>query len=375
MKYSLTLIIYFFINILNAQELVYKDEEICKSIKKGLDKMYNFEFTEAESIFADIKKKYPANPAYDFLMAMNCFIKMYANNTYTEKSLEYFEWLNSTIEKNTKLEIKYPNNPEVIFYYMSAYSSMTLYYAQRKETMKALGYAKKTYDYFKQGYQLKEQYHELYFSAGIYDFYREQYPETHPVYKSFMWLFSPGDKAKGIKQLKYAADNTIFTSTEAHFFIMLLNIKYESQFKDAAIHGAYLHKKYPRNLNYLARYIEALLLSENYTEAETLIVKISGSNKKIYDMAYYLFKAIILEKKDKNYDLALGYYAKAIQLAKQVEFPVNDLLGHAYWGLGRIFENKNDPKNAILYYEKAIDKSDYQFIKQEAKIALDKIKK
>ena len=33
------------------------------------------------------------------------------------------------------------------------------------------------------------------------NYFREKYPERHPIYHSLIWLFKEGDKAKGLKQL------------------------------------------------------------------------------------------------------------------------------------------------------------------------------
>lgn len=370
MKYLLLLYLITFSILATAQELVYKDEKTCALIKHGLDNMYNLEFEVSEKTFAEVQKKYPQNPAYDFLMAMNTFVKMYANNTYKEKSIENFNYLLKALDKTKILEKKYPNNPEVIFFYMSVYSSITLYYSQRKETLKAISYAKKTYDYLRQGYEMKDTYHELYFSAGIYDFYREQYPETHPVYKSFMWLFAEGSKIKGVKELQYAADNALFTRTEAHGYLTTVHIKYLSNFKEAASHAEYLHKKFPNNLIFTTRNVEALLLGGSYDEAEKILPLLANTNRKIFEMAYFIFKGIILEKRDKKPDLAMGYYGKAIQASKLVEFPVNDFLGHAYIGIARVFKQKGDVKNAKIYFEKALAESQYVSIKKEAESEL-----
>lgn len=366
MKYIL--LFYFIICCITApaQDLIYKDEKTSALIKHGLDKMYNLEFEESEKSFAEVHKKYSQSPAYDFLMAMNTFVKMYATNTYKEKSIDNYNYLLKALEKTKVLEKKYPNNPEVLFFYMSVYSSITLYYSHRKETLKAISYAKKTYDYLREGYSMKDSYYELYFSAGIYDFYREQYPETHPVYRSFMWLFAEGSKTKGVKELQYAANNALFTRTEAHAYLTTINIKYLSNFAEAVVHAEYLHKKFPNNLIFTTRNIEAHLLGGNYNQAEKILPLLANTNRKIFEMAYYIFKGIILEKRDKKPDLAMGYYGKAVQVSKLVEFPVNDFLGHAYIGIARIFKQRGEVKNAKVYFEKALAESQYLSIKKEA---------
>ncbi len=370
MKYILPLLMCLYSATAMGQDLVYKDEKTCAIVKHGLDKMYNMEFDDSEKLFLEVKKKYPSSPAYDFLMSMHTFQKIFYNNTYKEQSTETLNWLLLALEKTKKIDAKYPDNPEVVFFYMSIYSTITLYYSQRKETLKAINYAKKTYDYMRQGYALKDTYHELYFSAGIYDFYREQYPESHSVYKSFMWLFAPGNKVRGVKELETASESSIFTRTEAHFYLAIVRIKYLSKYQDALINTEYLYKNYPQNINFFARHIEALLMAGKYEEAEKLLPQMANTQRKVFDMAYHIFKGIWYEKKSKNMELAMGHYAKAIQIAKQVEFPVNDFLGHAYIGIARIFKFKGEQKNAEVYFKKTVEESSYEALKKEAMVNL-----
>ena len=251
MKIFYVFLFFFFHTSASSQNLVYNDQEIKILIKSGLDKTYNFEFDSAEKIYAQVKVKYPLNPAYNFLMALNSYWKMFYFNNYKEKSSEYLKFLEDALQQTEQLDKIAHNNPETIFFYLAIHSSFALYFVQNKEKMKAVGSAKKTYDNIRNGYPLKEKYAELYFSSGIYDFYREQYPITHPVYKSFLWMFAPGSKQKGLQELLMASKYSVFSRTEAKFYLVMILLKYENDPTGALLHADGLIKQYPKNMNFL----------------------------------------------------------------------------------------------------------------------------
>lgn len=355
-----------------AQDFVYYDKEIRDVIKAGLDKSYNFEFDAAEKIYQEVRIKYPRNPAYNFLMAMNCYWKMFYFNNYKEKSSEYIDLLEKALDQTEELAEKSKNNPEAIFFFLAIHSSFALYHVQNKENFKAITSAKKTYDYIREGYPLKEKYTELYFSAGIYDFYREQYPETHPGYKSVLWMFAPGSKEKGIEELEIATRTTVFSQTEARYFLVLILLKYQNVAALALPHAEYLIKKFPKNTNFLMRYTEALILNGNYEEAEKYAYHLNKQNQKIFQMVSFVFFGIIYEKHKLKPDQAKAYYLKSLKLSTEVDFPVNDYTGFAYAGLARIAASKGDIAQAKMYYEKALDASEYNTLVQEAERFLKK---
>lgn len=349
-----------------SQQYVYDDKHMRETIREGLDKSYNFEFEEAEKLYAEVKKKYPDNPAYNLLMSMNSYWKMFYFNNYNEKSKEYINYLENALQQTEKLDLKSKDHPETIFFFLAIHSSFALYHVQNKENLKAIGSAKKTYDYIRDGYPLKEKYAELNFSAGIYDFYREQYPETHPVYKTVLWMFAPGSKQKGLGELELASKTAVFTQTEAEYYLTLILLKYQGQPEAALHHAEALVKKYPRNFNFIMKYTECLVLSGKYGEAERYAYTLNKSGHQIFEMASFVFYGMTYEKFRKKPEQAKAYYLKALKLATEIDFPVNDYTGFAYAGLARIADSKGEKNKARQYYGKAQQNSDYNSVREES---------
>ena len=52
-----------------AQKTLFEDKHTLEIIQKGIDKTYNFEFDEADKLYAQVLKLYPNHPVYNILSA------------------------------------------------------------------------------------------------------------------------------------------------------------------------------------------------------------------------------------------------------------------------------------------------------------------
>ena len=64
-------------------------------------------------------------------------------------------------------------------------------------------------------------YPDFYFFTGLYNYYREAYPEAHPIYKVLAFLFPRGDREKGSAELQNAGANSIMLKAEAYSFLVI----------------------------------------------------------------------------------------------------------------------------------------------------------
>lgn len=348
------------------------DEATYKIIKDGLEKTYNFEFDAAENFYSQVKTIYPNHPAYDFLIAANLYWEMLYYDNYKEKSDEYFSHLNKALTLAEKFLEKNSKDVEGLFFTMAVESSLALYYAERKENLKTISHAKKAYSAMKEGFTLKEKYVDFYFSTGIYNYYVVQYPETHPVYKPFMFFFAKGNKEKGIKELIFSSEHGVFSSTEALHYLTNIFLKYENQPEKAVKYSQSLVSRYPNNYYFISRHLEGLLATGKFKEAEPLAYKLYKTGKKAFIMRSFIFYGILYEKHYKKYDEALEYYNAALRHAGQLSQPTGDWQAYANAGIARIYHLKGNTSKAIEYYKKVQDQADYTSLRKEAKEYLGK---
>ncbi|MBW8051669.1 MAG: hypothetical protein FVQ77_15295 [Cytophagales bacterium] len=354
-----------------SQNYIVDDKVSEELIVKGIDKLYNYEFEEAEVFFKKLKVRLPHHPIYPLLMALMTYWEMMP--VFDNKALfdQQEAYLARVLELSDSLLENDENNVELFYAKLTAHSYLSLLHSENNSSLQAVNEARKAYAYMKKGFKLKEQYPEFYFSTGLYNYYVVQYPETHPLYKPFMFFFPGGDKQKGLKQLKLAAQKAVFSKVEALEYLAHIYLKYESSPYKAIEFTQKLVDHYPKNLYMVTRHTEALIASAKYEDARPFISKLMNSGNDFFIMTGQLFVAITREKYMQNYLVAKTWYLKAITSGDKFEDFAHDYLSFAYTGLARIAIKEGNDKKAEKYYKKALDLTEYQWVIQEAKEYLD----
>lgn len=341
------------------------DEAAKNHIKQGMDKLYNMEFTEADQHFQKVKNAYINHPVGELLHA----IQIQWQNMPVEKNPIALNKYLTALEKSKKQaenlykEGKYKE--EATFFLIATYGYIALSYNYQKEYSKAVLEAKQAYGYLKEGMKYKNP--DFLFTTGLYNFYRIQYPETHPVVKPVMLFFEGGNKALGLQQLESAIQKATFSREEAAIYLTNIYLKYQNDRPKALHTAAYLGKKYPNNKLFTMRYAETLLLNGQFTEAEKQIDKLKNTpSNSLYWLAIHTFEGILAEIRDKDKPAAMQHYQKAAQMIADRRY-TSEYKGLAYLGLARNYSHLNQPEKAKLYAKKCQEIAEYHWVIEEAK--------
>jgi tetratricopeptide (TPR) repeat protein len=362
--------IFFFIFplILAAQNKRLLDDPIStKLVEKITLDMYNFNFGNSDQDLRIITERLPGHPVNSFLKAITLYWEKIPITSDKELFAKFQGYINETISISEKRLEENANDVEAIFFALSGYSLLAQYSAEDGNYLRALKEAKKAYNYMKKGFTLTDEYPEFYFTTGLYNYYREQYPESHPVYKPFVWVFASGNKELGLKQLNEATQKATFTKMEAMVYSAHINLRYEGEPEKALVYTNKLVSMFPNNLFYHTLYTENLMVLENYKGTYPSVEKLLASDNSFFKMAGQIFRGMIHEKERKEYRAAKAYYLKALQTGYNLEKKSNNTKSFAYMGLGRIYEIEGDKEKARYYFEKALDHAQYDAVKKEAK--------
>ena len=252
-------------------------------------------------------------------------------------------------------------NAEYLMSNLSARGLLLLYYADNDISMEVISLAASTYKYVKKAFDYQDTYPDFYFITGLYNYYREAYPEKHPIYKTLAFLFPKGDKEAGLRQLNYASRNAIFLKAEAYSFLSGIYISFENDYEQATYYSKTLHELYPGNLQYLTVYIKNLLLIRQYDDAEKLIVNSRRTAQNEYLKAQLnILQGIVFEKKYHNYSLARTYYLNGNHSCEAFGVYANEYMAYGYFGLSRIAGINNEIQLQKNYRKKALDLTDYE---------------
>jgi len=335
--------------LLHAQAM--RDTATLRLIYRGVDYIYDMQFARAREVLVEIEKDYPEHPMNYVLKGLMTYWENYPLTATSVARESYEEELKHAIELCEKKS--HPDDEaEYLMCNIGARGLLLLFYADNDLSMDVIPMASSTYSYLKQTFDFTGVYSDFYFFTGLYNYYREAYPEAHPVYKPAAIIFPKGDKARGLRELMKASKSAIILKAEAYSFLTGIYINFENDFQKARFFSKSLHELYPNNPEYLSEYIRNLLLLKEYDEAERLISagRLKASTD-YFKAQLLIFDGILFEKKYHDLKKAQAFYSKGIRdLASFGDFS-NDYAAYGYFGLSRISDKDSD-KHYKRYYRK-----------------------
>jgi hypothetical protein len=220
-----------------------------------------------------------------------------------------------------------------------------------------------TYKYLRRAFDFSSTCSDLYYFTGTYNYYREAFPKTYPVYKSLAFLFPHGNMEAGLKQLKTAAINSVLLSAESAYLLIWIYMGYENKLAESLYYCKTLHEKYPENPLYLESYIRNLLLMKYYDEADKLISFFpEEAGNKFFQAQFLILKGILQEKRYKNKKQAEQYYNKGISAISVFGKYGNEFAAYAYFGLSRVTDDNGEKHTHKTYRKEALKLADFKKI-------------
>ncbi len=294
----------------NAQvKSLSSDSKSLLKAQKAITFLYNWQFDSANLYIDELRVNFAQHPACPFFDAMLLFWQNIPKALTDSTYIEHIVLIEQSIAITQEMLEEEDENIEAIFFNLIGRGILMRYYAAVGQKMKAVGEARKVYKYTKKARGYKDDFIEFYFMVGLYDYFREAYPEKYPLYKPFAWFFELGDKEKGLKALEFAANNGVFSVPEALSYLAYIYDKYEKTPSVGIKYLARLGKRYPNNLWFQANYIRILIKMEKYelakTELHLLHAKVPTG---FYSVIANLFEAQISELYFKNPEKAFALY-------------------------------------------------------------------
>lgn len=337
-----------------------------QTVQKALDHIYNLEFAQADGLIRQLQTRYPQHPVASMLRATQLDIQNLPIAENNAAMTQFGQAVSQGMTLAKRMLDKDENDPEGVFFTLSAYSYMASLYHNQGESLKAVGESKKAYSYLRDGAKLLDKEPDFYFTTGLYNYYVERYPIDHPIVRPFMFFFADGDMAMGLKQMDVATRRAVFMRPVANYYLAHILLKHESNPVRANVYTSYLVEKYPKNPLFAMIQAESLLLSGRYADARPAVQQLRQFSNKLVPLAYQTFSGMLAEQADKNDKTAIDFYEAALKL------PANDAYtkeykAFAYSGLARIAARANDRPRAKAYYKKALDTAEYKTTVREAK--------
>ncbi len=354
----------------SAQQHLLQHQQALAEVKKGLYHIYNSDSQKASGVITQVERLMPQHPVGPMMRALNVNWSANPLESSSAQFKQLMGFLQISLDRTENLLQSDPNHMEGIFFAMAINSWLAQFYDEDGSTLKALGAAKRAYHYMKLGFEMMEESPEFYFSTGLYNYYRVQYPESNPVYKPFMWFFRSGDKQLGLQQLEHASKNATFTKAEAAMYLAHLNLRYEQKPELAVSYSKKLVDQYPNNVFFKINHAEALLAADKYRDALPIIKALITEEKPFYRMSGQIFYGIYLEKNQQNFTLADYWYRQALDTGKGLGRRADNKKSLAHAGIARLAHQSGQTAAAKDHYRQALKLAQYDSVKDQAKAYL-----
>lgn len=353
---------------------LFDNPELLELVKKGGHLIYNIKPEEANKVIIEVKERLPNHPIGHLMEALNIAWQEMPIRTTSSVFPKHRAALDKVIETALALREENSDHQEGIFFELSARGLLAEYYAKEGSYLKALGESRKMYSLMKKCFEYAEENVEFAFQIGLYNYFREMYPQRHPIYKPFMWVFRSGSIEKGLAQMNDAAKNGNLTKIEAHLYLSYIYIRYENDPDKAEGYLNNLVNEYPNNPYFKTKLIECLVLKEEYESALPSIDTLQTKADPYYKMCGEIFYGVYLEKHKKDLNQARNYYEQGLNTGEYYLDKGFYYRSVAYLGLGRIADRNNEFGKAEEYYHMAISIDENDLVTTEAKQRLKNLK-
>lgn len=354
LKSGLTAILLTF--VLQAHAQLFDNPNNIALVRRGIDYVYNIQPDSAEYYIGQLETRLPNHPCVPMLRALNVLWTHIPVVTVDSVFSDFSGHLRECIRRTAYLDGGRQEHPEAIFFEMSARGLLAEYYADAGQYMKALAEAGKAYDLIKSGFELTDQVPDFLLTTGVYNYFREKYPEKHPVYRPLLWFFRAGDVELGLAQITAATERALVTQVEAYVYLAYIYLRYEYKPEKAQRFLWELVKKYPNNFYIKAKLLESLTPKGDFEEAPMPYIKeLMHSERPYYKLAGKSFYGLYLEQVQKNEREALTYYKHALKAGERIESHGVYYKSLAHLGLGRIYQAHGKSDDARFHLEQVLE--------------------
>jgi hypothetical protein len=326
---------------------------------------YNFSFEKALQYQSELKLRSRGHPAPDFLEALIIYWQYFPLTPSDGASDRFVQLMDRSIVMAEAMIENEHTRVEGIFFDLFGRAFKAMYWADNGKPGKVIPDLRTMYNHTKEGFELKDELSEFYFSTGLYNYYIEAYPEVHPVYKPLVSFMQPGNRKLGLIQLNHAIYHTTYLRVEALLFMSIIQLKYENDLNTAALFAEQLHREYPRNIYYQGLLATILLHQDRFDRVRKVLDQMTGQDDPYSEMIRQLAGAFFSEKIPGDDASAGKKYQRTIDLADSFGPMADTFKAMGYMGLSRLYEQKGIYDEARRCARKASNYAPYSFIPDE----------
>lgn len=356
---TLILLVLFLPVVLKSQtpELV-NDRQFRPVARAAVDSIYNFQFEGARHLLQPWKRQYPDHPIWTLIEGMTDWWNVLSDLEDRSRDERFFDLMNRADYQSSQLLRENSRHADALIIKAVSNGYIARQYTNRNQWITGMNRARKAYNAYRYLQKLQPELWDLKLADGLKLYYAAHLPEAYPIVKTVSWFLPEGDKEKGLKYMRMAADSAIFAGAEALYFLGNIHYNYEHNFTRAARYFEQLYNTYPRNNYYARLLVQSYYRMDRYEDALMVIDStLARWNNRALPYQDVLteelmtWKGRILDEKGKNNE-AITAFEIAFKTGEQL--PRTEYRSyHAVSGyyLGKLLHNSGQSKRAIYYLE------------------------
>ena len=343
------------------------DIDIQIEATSAINKMYNYQFEEAEKEFRWLVSEYQNHPLPVFLLGLSSWWKIdaqssksYIGESQKENVLDknFLSLMDESINLSKQIYDQ-GNKVDGAFFLAASYGFKGRLLSERRKWSAAAFAGRNAIKYLKEIRKDDLMIPEISFGNGLFNYYSIWISERYPLLKPIIKLFPEGNKNKGVEQLNIASNNSFYTRTEAQYFLMRI-YSGEGKLSKAFQLSEYLKDTYPQNSIFHKYYTQLLYrnsrLNECLKESNNIIVNYKkrkfGYNEDEVRIAHFFLGEIY--HSNLNFEKAIFNYKKSIEFSEKIGKQKMGYSIFSNFSLGRIFFNRNEYKKAKIYFKRVL---------------------
>ena len=351
----------------NDTTSILTDIDIQIEATSAINKMYNYQFEEAEKEFRWLSSEYKNHPLPVFLLGLSSWWKIdaqssksYIGESQKENVLDknFLNLMDESINLSKRI-YNQGNKVDGAFFLAASYGFKGRLLSERRKWSAAAFAGRNAIKYLKEIRKDDLMIPEISFGNGLFNYYSVWISERYPLLKPIIKLFPEGNKNKGVEQLNIASNNSFYTRTEAQYFLMRI-YSGEGKLTKALQLSKYLKDTYPEN-SIFHKYFTQLLyrnsrLNECLKESNNIIINYDkrkfGYNEDEARIAHFFLGEIY--HSNLNFDKAIFNYKKSIEFSEKIGKQKMGYSIFSNFSLGRISFNRNEYKQAKIYFKRVL---------------------
>jgi len=341
--------------------------------RRGIAHVYNLEFEDAEKDFRDLVRRRPGDPAGYFFLAMVRWWMIMIDIDDERHDREFYGELDGVVGMcDSLLEIN-RDDVNAIFFKGGAIGFEGRLRFHRNDYLGAANAGRKALPLVQQALELDPGNYDLLLGAGIYNYYADVIPSEYPFVKPLILFLPAGDRGKGIRQLRTAAEKGVYASVEAEYFLLQIEFFYEKDYAQALALALDLHGKFPANMVFHRYCGRSYVAVNNWDMARSVFTEIitrARSGTRGYtppverEAQYYCGMAAMLGRR---FDEALDDFTRCDELSRTLDRDEpSGFMVMANLKMGMVFDMEGKRDFALTQYRKVREMRDYQNSRAQA---------